>query len=35
MHVLYGSALSLAATIQAWAAQTDTPVSDLARTAVR
>jgi len=35
MHVLYGSALSLAATIHAWAAQTDTPVSDLARTAVR
>ena len=35
MHVLYGSALSLAATIQAWAAQTDTPVSDLARTAMR
>jgi hypothetical protein len=35
MHVLYGSALTLAATIQAWAAQTDTPVPDLARTAVR
>jgi hypothetical protein len=35
MHVLYGSALSLAATIQAWAAQTDTPVSDLANTAMR
>jgi hypothetical protein len=35
MHVLYGSALTLAATIQAWAAQTDTPVSHLARTAVR
>jgi len=34
-HVLYGSALTLAATIQAWAAQTDTPVSDLARTTVR
>jgi hypothetical protein len=34
-HVLYGSALTLAATIQAWAAHTDTPVSDLARTAVR
>jgi hypothetical protein len=34
-HVLYGSALTLAATIQAWAAQTDTPVSDLTRTAVR
>ena len=35
MHVLYGSALTLAATIQAWAANTDTPVSDLARAAVR
>ena len=34
-HVLYGSALTLAAAIQAWAAQTDTPVSDLARAAVR
>jgi hypothetical protein len=34
-HVLYGSALTLAATIQAWAAHTDMPVSDLARTAVR
>lgn len=34
-HVLYGSALALAAALQAWAAQTDTPVSDLARTAVR
>ncbi len=34
-HVLYGSALTLAATIQAWAAQTGTPVSDLARAAVR
>lgn len=34
-HVLYGSALTLAAAIQAWAAQTDTPASDLARTAVR
>jgi hypothetical protein len=35
MHVLYGSALTLAATTQAWAAQTNTPVSDLARTAIR
>jgi len=35
MHVLYGSALTLAATIQAWAAHTDTTVSHLARTAVR
>ena len=34
-HVLYGSALALAAALEAWAAQTDTPVSDLARTAVR
>jgi hypothetical protein len=34
-HVLYGSALTLAATIKAWAAHTDTPVSELARTAVR
>ena len=34
-HVLYGSALTLAATIQAWAAHTDTPASELARTAVR
>ena len=35
MHVLYGSALTLAATIQAWAAQTDTPISPLARAVVR
>src|SRR5262249_57176067 len=34
-HVLYGSALALAAALQAWAAQTGTPVSDLARAAVR
>jgi len=34
-HVLHGSALALAAALQAWAAQTDTPVSDLARAAVR
>ena len=34
-HVLYGSALTLAATIQAWAAHTDTPAGELARTAVR
>jgi len=34
-HVLYGSALALAAALQAWAAQTDTPVSALARAAVR
>ena len=34
-HVLYGSALALTAALQAWTAQTDTPVSDLARAAVR
>jgi hypothetical protein len=34
-HVLYGSALALAAALQAWAAKTDTPVRELARTAVR
>jgi len=34
-HVLYASALTLAATIQAWATQTSTPLRDLARTAVR
>jgi hypothetical protein len=34
-HVLYGSALALAAAVQARAAQTDTPVTDLARAAVR
>ncbi len=34
-HVLYGSALTLAAAAQAWAADTDTPVHDLARAAVR
>jgi hypothetical protein len=34
-HVLYGSALALAAALKAWTAHTDTPVSDLARTAVR
>jgi IS30 family transposase len=34
-HVLYGSALALSAAIQAWAAKTDTPVRELARTAVR
>ena len=34
-HVLYGSALALAAALRAWAAQTDTAVSDLASTAVR
>jgi hypothetical protein len=34
-HVLYGSALTLAAAAQAWAAESDTPVRDLARAAVR
>lgn len=34
-HVQYGSALALAAAVQAWAAQTGTPVTDLARAAVR
>jgi hypothetical protein len=34
-HVLYGSALALAAALQSWAAHNDTPISDLARTAVR
>ncbi|MCA1835900.1 MAG: hypothetical protein LC721_06085 [Actinobacteria bacterium] len=34
-HVLYGSALALAATIQTWSTDTATPVADLARAAVR
>ena len=34
-HVLYGSALTLAAATQTWSASTGTPVADLARTAVR
>jgi hypothetical protein len=34
-HVLYGSALTLAAAIQTWATRTDTPVLDLVRAAVR
>ena len=34
-HVLYGSALILAAAAQTWAAGSDTPIRDLARTAVR
>jgi hypothetical protein len=33
-HVLYGSALTLAATIQTWSADTGTPVTDLTRTVV-
>jgi hypothetical protein len=34
-HVLYGSALTLAAAAQTWAASSDTPVRELARAAVR
>ena len=34
-HVLYGSALTLAAAAQTWAADTDTPIPELARAAVR
>ena len=34
-HVLYGSALTLAAAIQAWAAHAGTPVAELARATVR
>jgi hypothetical protein len=34
-HVLYGSALTLATTIQTWATDTDTPVPDLVRAALR
>ena len=34
-HVLYGSALTLAAAAQTWAAGSDTPVRDLAHAAVR
>jgi hypothetical protein len=34
-HVLYGSALALAAALQAWSRHADTPVPDLARTIVR
>jgi hypothetical protein len=34
-HVLYGSALALTAATQTWANAADTPVPDLARTAVR
>jgi hypothetical protein len=33
-QVLYGSALALAATIQTWSTDTDTPVADLTHTAV-
>ncbi len=34
-HVLYGSALTLTAATQTWAAHTDTPVRDIALAAVR
>ena len=34
-HVLYGSALALAAALQAWARHAGTPLTDLARTAIR
>jgi hypothetical protein len=34
-HVLYGSALVLAAALQAWSRHAETPVIDLARTVVR
>jgi hypothetical protein len=34
-HVLYGSALTLAAATQTWAARTDTPVRDVASAVVR
>lgn len=34
-HVLYGSVLVLAATIQTWSADTDTPVADLTHAVVR
>jgi hypothetical protein len=33
-HVLYGSALTLAAAMKTWAANTDTPVAEVARAAV-
>ena len=34
-HVLYGSALALAAALQAWARHAETPLIDLARTVIR
>lgn len=34
-HVLYGSALALAAALQAWSRHAETPVIDLARTVIR
>ncbi len=34
-HVLYGSALALAAALQAWSRHAGTPIPDLARSVVR
>ena len=34
-HVLYGSALALAAALQAWSRHAATPLTDLARTVIR
>jgi hypothetical protein len=34
-HVLYGSALALAATARAWSRHTDTPITELARAEIR
>ena len=34
-HVLYGSALALAAALQAWSRHAGTPLTDLARTTIR
>jgi hypothetical protein len=34
-HVLYGSALALAAAVRAWSRLTDTPAPEVARTAIR
>ena len=34
-HVLYGSALALAAALQAWSRHAGTPLTDLARTVIR
>jgi hypothetical protein len=34
-HVLYGSALALAAALQAWSRHAETPLADLARTIIR
>jgi hypothetical protein len=34
-HVFYGSALALAAAVQAWSRHSGTPVADLARTTIR